>query len=189
MIRETAALPLVRLADGTTAAAMSASGAPTRDAPPNWPPPRESVPRPPWAAAKAEAEMEALRAENRRLRTRVRTTTAVTAVALLGAGVVALLYVQQSRRMPAVEPASIEQPAKPAVPLRQGFEAKSTEQGVRVFVDGSERGTLPLVVDDLTPGPHRVRFERASGRGSTERVVEVAPGGVTDLGTVELPAP
>ena len=183
MIRETAALPLVRLADGEGASGVSPS-----EGPPNWPP-RDSVPRPPWAGAKAEAEIEALRAENRRLRAKVRTATAVAAVALLGAGVVALLYVQQSRRMPAVESAPLapDQPIRPLTALRQGFEATSAESGVKVFIDGIERGTLPAAFDDLTPGPHRIRFERANGRGSSERVVEVEPGKITNLGSIELP--
>jgi len=49
--------------------------------------------------------------------------------------------------------------------------AETRPRGARVFVDGREVGTTPLVVPELRPGPHLVRFELAGHAPSSSSVV------------------
>lgn len=48
------------------------------------------------------------------------------------------------------------------------LEVASNVSGARVFVDGEERGTTPLSLDDLPPGRHELRVSAAGYRTYTE---------------------
>jgi serine/threonine-protein kinase len=64
--------------------------------------------------------------------------------------------------------------------------AASRQSGVRLSIDGVERGELPLVVDDVPTGTRRLRFHGERYQ-ALERTVTVAAGTQEDLGSVELP--
>jgi hypothetical protein len=53
------------------------------------------------------------------------------------------------------------------------------------LVDGRERGTLPLTVDDLPAGEHELRFEAAGHKPLTKKV-SLSRGELLDLGDVSL---
>ena len=67
-----------------------------------------------------------------------------------------------------------------------GVKAVSDQPGVRVFVDGVDRGALPLDVGDLKPGAHTVRFDGGAALVASEETLRLAPGEVKDLGVVRL---
>lgn len=58
--------------------------------------------------------------------------------------------------------------------------------GVRVEVDGVDRGALPLRLEGLTPGEHHLRFDGRPDRGVLERDVVLEGGVVTELEAVAL---
>jgi hypothetical protein len=75
----------------------------------------------------------------------------------------------------------------PAETLVTGELRVTTEPpGLRVLVDGAERGTSPLLVAGLGPGTHAVRVE-GPGRSATQ-VVEVEAGRTSSL-VLPLPGP
>ncbi|MCA9620479.1 MAG: hypothetical protein KC731_15765 [Myxococcales bacterium] len=76
--------------------------------------------------------------------------------------------------------------AKPEPVSRQGVELRSELSRVTVAIDGKRRGTLPILVDDLSPGMHRLRFT-APGRRPVEREVEVRRGAIEHLHDLTLP--
>ncbi|WP_437292113.1 PEGA domain-containing protein [Sorangium sp. So ce406] len=57
--------------------------------------------------------------------------------------------------------------------------------GVKVLVDGVEKGTLPVEVS-VPPGEHKIRFEGGERYEPLEKTVEVGQGEAKDLGTVAL---
>jgi hypothetical protein len=60
-----------------------------------------------------------------------------------------------------------------------------SQPNVRVFVDGVDRGSLPVRLDDLAAGTRQIRL--AGDRYKPiERTVEVKPGDTVDLGTTTL---
>jgi serine/threonine-protein kinase len=64
----------------------------------------------------------------------------------------------------------------------------SALRGVRVFVDGVDKGKLPLELTGIKPGKVTLRFEAEGGsHGKLEKVVELAPGQTLALGDVKLP--
>ncbi|HEY4120830.1 MAG TPA: hypothetical protein VGM56_23365 [Byssovorax sp.] len=67
-----------------------------------------------------------------------------------------------------------------------GVKAVSDQPGVRVFVDGVDRGALPIDVGDLSPGPHTVRFDGGAALVASEETLRLGPGEVKDLGVVRL---
>jgi serine/threonine protein kinase len=67
-----------------------------------------------------------------------------------------------------------------------GFKASSSQAGVRVLVDGKERGTLPVNLTDLEPGQRKLRFEGNERLEPLEKTIEVEKGKLTDLGDIQL---
>lgn len=64
--------------------------------------------------------------------------------------------------------------------------AKGDQPGVKVYVDGVDRGALPAKLEDLQPGSREVRFDGGERYKSLEKIVDVGAGGTTDLGSVRL---
>jgi hypothetical protein len=56
-----------------------------------------------------------------------------------------------------------------------------------VYLDGSDRGRTPLVVEGVTPGIHHVSIE-ASGYVASSLIADVKDGGSFDFGTIHLEA-
>ncbi len=67
-----------------------------------------------------------------------------------------------------------------------GLKVASVTPGVRLFVDGTDRGVLPVDLKDVAPGMHRVRFEAGDRYEKLEQNTEVAAGQQKDLGTIKL---
>lgn len=61
-----------------------------------------------------------------------------------------------------------------------------TQTGVKVFVDGVEKGTLPFELKDIAPGSHKIRLEGGDRYEKLEQTVDVAAGQVKDLGPLKL---
>ncbi|MEJ7735409.1 MAG: PEGA domain-containing protein, partial [Polyangiaceae bacterium] len=55
-----------------------------------------------------------------------------------------------------------------------GFKATGNQPGVKVLVDGTDKGALPLELAALTPGSHKVRFEGDRYEAKDETVEVVA---------------
>ncbi|WP_437972370.1 PEGA domain-containing protein [Sorangium sp. So ce260] len=66
-----------------------------------------------------------------------------------------------------------------------GVKASGAQPGVKVSVDGVEKGTLPLEVS-VSPGEHKIRFDGGERYEPVEQTVEVGQGQTKDLGTVTL---
>ncbi|WP_437738507.1 PEGA domain-containing protein [Sorangium sp. So ce1335] len=77
-------------------------------------------------------------------------------------------------------PAQAQGPASTTTGLKA-----SGAPGVKVLVDGVEKGTLPVEIS-VPPGEHKVRFEGGERYEPLEKTVEVGQGRTTDLGTVAL---
>ena len=56
-----------------------------------------------------------------------------------------------------------------------------------VYLDGSDRGRTPLVIEDITPGIHQVSIE-ASGYVTSSLIADVKGDGSSDFGTIHLVA-
>jgi serine/threonine protein kinase len=56
-----------------------------------------------------------------------------------------------------------------------------------VYLDGSDRGKTPLVIDDVAPGVHHVSIE-ANGYMASSLIADVKNGGTFDFGTIHLMA-
>lgn len=64
--------------------------------------------------------------------------------------------------------------------------ASSDQPGLRVFVDGTERGPLPARLNDIPPGTHQIRVAGGDRYKPLERAIEVKAGEPVDLGNVKL---
>jgi len=132
-----------------------------------------------------------LAAENRRLRVQLRVASAVGVLALAGC---AVLGAKLAAAGPSVEPLRTEVPQVAAAPTvevppatSQGIRVKAEQPDVTLFVDGADRGSLPLELDDLSVGEHELRFVGGPDRDPLVKTVTLAAGQVLDLGTIALP--
>ncbi len=64
--------------------------------------------------------------------------------------------------------------------------ARGDQPGVKVYVDGVDRGALPAKLDDLQPGARDVRFDGGERYKSYEKVVDLKAGDTTDLQVIRL---
>jgi serine/threonine-protein kinase len=72
------------------------------------------------------------------------------------------------------------------MPPAHGLRAHARHEGVRVWIDGKDRGTLPIELVDLAPGTHKVRFEAGERFAPLMRTVEIPEGRIVDLGEIAL---
>lgn len=81
-----------------------------------------------------------------------------------------------------------DKPTTPDAPTLSGtgFKASSSQAGVRVLVDGKERGTLPVNLTDLEPGQRKLRFEGNERLEPLEKTIDVEKGKLADLGDIQL---
>lgn len=88
---------------------------------------------------------------------------------------------------PAADPEASEQDTAPIAAdepeKAPAFGISAAGSGITMFVDGLEKGSLPLTVSDVPPGVHDVRFEDPAGR---KRVIQIEIGADEhrDLGTI-----
>ncbi|AKT41056.1 PEGA domain-containing protein [Chondromyces crocatus] len=77
-------------------------------------------------------------------------------------------------------------PPKPVAPPQvTGVKVAGKQSGVKVFVDGTEKGTLPLELP-LEPGSHKLRFEAGDRYEKREQTVEVTQGQLKEIGDIAL---
>ena len=72
-----------------------------------------------------------------------------------------------------------------AVSGATGLKATSPQQGAKIFVDGAEKGVLPVELT-IAPGAHKVRFEAGERYEKLEQTVNIVQGQLKDLGSVAL---
>jgi hypothetical protein len=82
---------------------------------------------------------------------------------------------ERSTRAAAPEPVA---PAPEAAPTTSTLHVEADVPDAKVFVDRIGRGTAPVTIADLAPGPHRVNVTAAGYDGYSEDV-ELAPGSRT----------
>jgi serine/threonine-protein kinase len=85
-------------------------------------------------------------------------------------------------------PGSQNMAVQPPAPGGTGLRIVGTdgEKNVKVIVDGTDKGTLPVDLRDLSPGPHKVRFDGGDRYEAMERSVDLVAGQTKDLGEIRL---
>jgi serine/threonine protein kinase len=77
--------------------------------------------------------------------------------------------------------------ASPAKPETGTVVVNTVPADASVYLDGSDRGKTPLVIDDVSPGIHHVSIE-ANGYLASSLIADVKNGGTFDFGTIHLMA-
>jgi serine/threonine-protein kinase len=94
----------------------------------------------------------------------------------------------QSSEPPLPETASTTAPtAEPAKPAAMKLASTMKDVTIKVFVNGEEKGKLPLELKDLEAGPITLRFEGGEKFGKVEKTVDLKPGETFELADVQLP--
>jgi serine/threonine-protein kinase len=88
--------------------------------------------------------------------------------------------------IPLIAGAVTQPTAAPVGPQVTGLKIGGSQQGVKVFVDGAEKGTLPLDLKDIAPGTHKIRLEGGDRYEKLEQSVDIVAGQVKDLGALKL---
>jgi len=60
------------------------------------------------------------------------------------------------------------------------------QKGVKVSIDGTDKGTLPVELRDLSPGPHRLKFDGGDRYEKLEQSVDLGAGQAKELGPIKL---
>jgi serine/threonine protein kinase len=84
-------------------------------------------------------------------------------------------------------PPSPSPSASPTKPETGRLIVNTIPADASVYLDGSDRGKTPLVIDDVTPGVHHVSIE-ATGYKASSLIADVKSGGTFDFGTIHLMA-
>lgn len=100
-------------------------------------------------------------------------------IAAATAAVLAIGFVARDRFGTAAAPAAMRQ-------VTAGLRASSQQEGIRLVIDGRERGMLPQDVRDLSPGEHSVVFDGGDRYTSQRSTITLAPNEVRELGPVSL---
>jgi hypothetical protein len=120
-----------------------------------------------------------------RLRRWVRLTGVLGVAALAACTVLAALLARAYDRPVLLDPAVASAfEAAPAPGTR--LTARSAIDGLRVTIDGVDRGPLPLELTDLAPGRHELVFAGPEGYAPLERSIELSAGEVLALGDIAL---
>jgi len=77
--------------------------------------------------------------------------------------------------------------AEPTGPASISLATKMKDVEIKVFVDGKDKGKLPLELKDLKPGKVTLRFEGGKTFGKLEKTVELKPGEKLELKDITLP--
>lgn len=102
-----------------------------------------------------------------------------------GGSAVATAMVEAGRERLALVSMGGEAPV-PAVSGLGELHVASAQTGVRVSVDGVDRGALPLDMKGVAAGLHRLRFDGGERYAPLEREVEVGAGRTVELDSVRL---
>jgi hypothetical protein len=99
------------------------------------------------------------------------------------------VYYVGSRAVPPSNNATLTQPSPPSSPKAETgrLVVNTVPADASVYLDGSDHGKTPLVIDGVTPGAHHVSIE-ASGYLVSSLIADVKGGGSFDFGTIHLVA-
>jgi hypothetical protein len=76
--------------------------------------------------------------------------------------------------------------ASALAPTKAGLKiAASGQDNLKVYLDGAEKGSLPLDLTDLAPGKHTVKLEGGKYYDKLEQTVELTAGETKDLGSLK----
>lgn len=91
----------------------------------------------------------------------------------------ALVLLACGQSTPATDPASV---------ISDGatLKAASKQRGIRLSVDGVDRGPLPVEIHDLQPGEHKLAFGDGNRYAHAEKSIVVRGKEAIDLGTIAL---
>jgi hypothetical protein len=67
-----------------------------------------------------------------------------------------------------------------------GIKILAATPNTKVFLDGTEKGTLPVDLADVKPGSHKLRFDGGDRYERLEQSVDVEPGKVKEIGPIKL---
>ena len=102
----------------------------------------------------------------------------------------AFYYLSNSAVNRASQAPGLNQPSAspaPAKPETGRVVVNTVPANASVYLDGSDRGRTPLVIEGVTPGIHQVSVE-ASGYVASSLIADVKGGGSFDFGTIHLAA-
>lgn len=76
--------------------------------------------------------------------------------------------------------------ASALAPTKAGLKiASSGQDNLKVYLDGAEKGSLPLDLTDLAPGKHTVKLEGGKYYDKLEQTVDLVAGETKDLGSLK----
>jgi serine/threonine-protein kinase len=67
-----------------------------------------------------------------------------------------------------------------------GLKIIAATPNAKLFVDGTDKGTLPVELKDLAPGAHKLRFEAGDRYEKLEQSVDVESGKLKEIGPIKL---
>jgi hypothetical protein len=76
--------------------------------------------------------------------------------------------------------------ALPAGATELKIASVDAQKGVKVSVDGTDKGTLPVELRDLSPGSHKLKFDGGERYDKLEQSVDLSAGQSKDLGAIKL---
>ncbi len=155
------------------------------------PPPVPAVPNEP-APVPADAFLGSFTATARRSVQSVRSLShpkLVYAVSYLAFIIFAVLmvYYVGSRAVTPSDNGTLKQPSSSPKAETGRLVVNTVPADASVYLDGSDHGKTPLVIDDVAPGIHHVSIE-ATGYISSSLIADVKGGGSFDFGTIHLAA-
>jgi serine/threonine protein kinase len=112
---------------------------------------------------------------------------AVIIIAALAAFYVSSHSLSKSDGAPRVTPPSLSPSPSPAKVETGRLVVNTIPANASVYLDGSDRGRTPLVIDGVTPGIHHVSIE-ATGYLTSSLIADVKSGATFDFGPIHLVA-
>ena len=111
-------------------------------------------------------------------------------LAVIVIAVVAAYYVSSRAFVPSRNVPRLAQPSPSLSPVHADtgrLVVNTVPADALVYLDGSDRGKTPLVIEGVTPGIHHVSVE-ATGYVASSLIADVKEGGSFDFGTIHLMA-
>ncbi|MEY2565003.1 MAG: eukaryotic-like serine/threonine-protein kinase [Verrucomicrobiota bacterium] len=132
----------------------------------------------------ARRSVQGIRSLNRKQWSFVTVSLGIIFFAVLAAYYVGGDRFSKANRSPRTKASSPVEPS-PVKPQTGRIVVNTIPANASVYLDGSDRGKTPLVVDSVTQGIHHVSIE-ASGYATSNLIADVTAGGTYDFGTIHL---
>ncbi len=85
-----------------------------------------------------------------------------------------------------IETGTGSSPTPPVAAAATGLKILAATPNTKVFLDGTEKGTLPMDLGDLKPGSHKLRFDAGDRYERLEQAIDVEVGKMKDVGPIKL---